>query len=200
MRLAVVASPAALVIIGTSASSSSADSPLYWTGPTLIDQQPPFANPRAISDMSCSSDALCVAVGAGGELVRSTDPTSATPTWTTTNLDGTVGARRLHRAGQSHHLSAAGRRTDQAARHRPCPSPCHPRRPRRAAYRAPSPPPAPRRHLHHLHRARPCQTSRAPVTGAQLWAVPLRLRRRTRHRGATMSSAPFASITFARDG
>ncbi|MGD0834559.1 MAG: hypothetical protein ABSA40_09095, partial [Candidatus Dormibacteria bacterium] len=62
---AIVASPVAM----------AAGTPLTWSGPVRIDDQPPFGNPNLLSSVSCPSVSLCVAVDYEGDAVTSTDPT-----------------------------------------------------------------------------------------------------------------------------
>jgi hypothetical protein len=75
---AIVASPVAM----------AAGTPLTWSGPVRIDDQPPFGNPNLLSSVSCPSVSLCVAVDYEGDAVTSTDPTGGAADWTVTQVDG----------------------------------------------------------------------------------------------------------------
>jgi hypothetical protein len=66
----------------------AAGSPLTWAAPVRVDDQPPFGSPYGLNGVSCPSSGLCVAVDWAGDVVTSTNPTAATPTWTVTSVDG----------------------------------------------------------------------------------------------------------------
>ena len=47
------------------------------------------SSPPTLYGVSCPTTALCVAVGADGEIATTTKPTSTSPVWTTVDADGT---------------------------------------------------------------------------------------------------------------
>ncbi len=80
----------ALVGVGLRGPSVAlASAGMTFASPALIDSQPPFSFPLShLNGVSCPSASLCVAVDWSGDVVTSTDPTAATPTWTIINVDG----------------------------------------------------------------------------------------------------------------
>ncbi|HEX3325504.1 MAG TPA: carboxypeptidase regulatory-like domain-containing protein, partial [Actinomycetota bacterium] len=60
---------------------ASADTPLAWSQPQLVDHQLPFSGNRYVSDIDCPSASLCVAVDEDGNILSSTDPTGGIEDW-----------------------------------------------------------------------------------------------------------------------
>ena len=80
----------ALAAGGLSPARALAASPstLAWSTSVLVDSQAPFAATSEVTDVSCVGSSLCVAVGAGGKVVTSTDPADGgTATWTVARVD-----------------------------------------------------------------------------------------------------------------
>src|SRR4051794_46112 len=70
------------------AAPLTAAAPTAWSTPAAFD----FGNHtylRSLDSVSCASTALCVGVDVAGNVVTSTDPADATPTWAVRNWDGT---------------------------------------------------------------------------------------------------------------
>ena len=65
-----------------SAAPALAASPLLsWASPVRADDQPPFESSTAITDVSCPSTGLCVAVDGAGDVLGTTDPTGDAGAW-----------------------------------------------------------------------------------------------------------------------
>jgi hypothetical protein len=58
-------------------ANASTPGPLNWSAPVAVDVQPPFAFADGLNSISCGSDSLCLGTSSNGELVSSSDPTSA---------------------------------------------------------------------------------------------------------------------------
>ena len=59
----------------------SAESPLSWSAPELIDDQPPLGDTYIPYGMSCPTASFCVAVDNGGGVYTSTNPTGGAGEW-----------------------------------------------------------------------------------------------------------------------
>jgi hypothetical protein len=68
--------------VGLAPAPARAASPLHWSEPVSVDHS--GFSPSAIS---CPSESLCVAVDVGGNVLTSTDPSAAVPSWTPTTID-----------------------------------------------------------------------------------------------------------------
>ncbi len=78
-RRAAIVVAALAVVLASRVPSVSADSALVWSPPTLVDA---YALDYAVDALSCPSTSLCVVVDQEGNILASSDPTVATPTWT----------------------------------------------------------------------------------------------------------------------
>jgi hypothetical protein len=79
--VSLVSACAIVAMLGVAAGTARA-SGLTWAAPVLVDGQPL----QALSGVSCVSRSLCVAVDAGGNVLRSTDPGGA-GAWSATAVD-----------------------------------------------------------------------------------------------------------------
>ena len=59
-----------------------------WSEPVVVSQAP-FSPPGTLKSISCPTTSLCVGVDDLGAVVRSTNPTTATPIWTRENIERT---------------------------------------------------------------------------------------------------------------
>jgi hypothetical protein len=69
-------------------AETPASSPLYWSGPILIDPEA-SSSTDWLHGISCASTSLCVAVDHAGNVVVSTNPVGGAGAWTVANVDGT---------------------------------------------------------------------------------------------------------------
>ena len=76
-----VAVVVALALALLAATSALATAPLSWSAPAGV------AGAGALDSVSCASEALCVAVSAQGRAFSTTDPGSATPSWSEAPLE-----------------------------------------------------------------------------------------------------------------
>jgi hypothetical protein len=78
VRLAVLT---ALALAVLASGSAVAAGPLTWSGPTLIDQQPPFQYGNTMRGISCPTTTLCVAVDDVGNIVTTNKPLGQDIDW-----------------------------------------------------------------------------------------------------------------------
>lgn len=72
---------AAVLLVLSASGAMAATAPSLWSFPTGFDYGP-HTYLRPLSDISCASSSLCVGVdGDGYNIVTTTNPTAATPTW-----------------------------------------------------------------------------------------------------------------------
>jgi hypothetical protein len=64
----VIVAVTCLASLAFGSESAFASSPLNWSAPAQIDHQSPFSDYHHLSDVSCPSTSLCVAVDADGNL------------------------------------------------------------------------------------------------------------------------------------
>jgi hypothetical protein len=88
-RLVLLVLAFVLALTGGSAQRAMAEtppnSPLYWSGPILVD---PGTWPTGVlSDLSCASTSLCVALDGANNVVTTTDPAAGND-WMVTHLEG----------------------------------------------------------------------------------------------------------------
>jgi hypothetical protein len=83
------------VLLALVPSSAAAAPALSWTAPTFADGG---SQPTAVS---CPLEALCVAVDEAGHVLTTTNPTVATPAWTSTLVDSGQGLSAVSCAGGS---------------------------------------------------------------------------------------------------
>ena len=84
VRTLLVATVAALA--AGAAPDTAPAAGLTWSKP-VVTGQAPFSQYGSVKALSCPSTSLCVGVSELGSVVRSTDPTAATPTWTRQNIE-----------------------------------------------------------------------------------------------------------------
>jgi hypothetical protein len=90
LRVRVAGVAVALAVVGVMLGVTSpavASVPLSWSSPALVDGQPPYAMPKALSAVSCPSGSLCVGVDYWGNVVTATDPTGGASAWTVAPVD-----------------------------------------------------------------------------------------------------------------
>ncbi len=77
----------AAILLGSSLASPTASAAglLSWSAPVLLDHQAPFEGNR-VTDVSCPSTTLCVAVDAVGNVLTSSNPNGGTGAWTVTSV------------------------------------------------------------------------------------------------------------------
>jgi hypothetical protein len=89
-QLAIAALSLVLVIAVPSGAQATS---LHWSGRSVLDSAPPFANPHSVHDVSCPSTTLCVGVDGSGSVVTTADATGGGPsgcgscTWTSDEID-----------------------------------------------------------------------------------------------------------------
>src|SRR6185437_7653873 len=62
------------------AARAAAGPPLVWSAPAQVEK-PPFLDRVAFGDVACLSASLCLAGDVRGNVFRSFDPASGSPTW-----------------------------------------------------------------------------------------------------------------------
>ncbi len=74
------------VLASVGAAQDAAAAGLTWGKPVVVGEAP-FNQWGTVRSIACPSTSLCVGVSDLGAVVRSTNPTAATPTWTRQNID-----------------------------------------------------------------------------------------------------------------
>src|SRR5215210_5746894 len=83
---------ASLAIAGalliSTASLAPAAGPITWSGPKVVDSQPPWDDADDFTSVSCASASLCVAVSRGGAIASSTNPIGGVAAWQVVKIPG----------------------------------------------------------------------------------------------------------------
>jgi hypothetical protein len=75
-----------LACLGVASPGAAIAFPLEWSSARSVDRLAPFGHATGISDVSCPSTTLCVAVAAK-EVLVSSDPASGASAWTSARID-----------------------------------------------------------------------------------------------------------------